>query len=212
MPVEQGFSRKSSRGLMGDLRALLGQPEDVRRVPTVLAKWGIRFLILQHLARTKIDGACLWLDENAPVIAISMRYDRIDYFWFTLMHELGHAFSGDGLRNTVLALDERLVGEGAISPDEKPDYERKADEFAEEALIPQDKLDDFVVRKGPLFSGRDIRGFASLHGLHPGLVVGQLHHRGTSYSRFRHLLVNVRDQLTSSTLTDGWGHYIPATV
>ena len=31
-----------------------------------------------------MDGAAFWLDGRAPVIALSLRYDRIDWFWFVL--------------------------------------------------------------------------------------------------------------------------------
>jgi HTH-type transcriptional regulator/antitoxin HigA len=207
--VNSRFEPKKLDALIEELHRCLKHPEEIRRVPQVLAEAGIRLLVIEHLAKTKIDGACLWLDEESPVIAVSLRYDRIDYFWFTLMHELGHARHGDGL--AFPALDVRLVGEQSLTRDEKPDFEIRADAFAEEALISQSKLDDFIVRKGPLFSEKDIRGFASLHEVHPGLVVGQLHHRGTRYSKFRHLLVRMRDQLTSSALTAGWGHVVPAT-
>lgn len=177
--VSSNFDNKRVNDLIVKLRAYLIHPEEIRHVPDTLAEFGIRFVVIEHLARTKIDGACLWLNDKSPIIAVSLRYDRIDYFWFTLMHELGHAARGDGRRN---ALDVRLVGENSLTREEKPDFEIKADEFAEQALIGQDKLDDFISRKGPLFSERDIRGFASLHDVHPGLVVGQLHHRGTNTS------------------------------
>ncbi len=211
VPISSTFDSKRVSDLLAKLHGHLNYPEEIRHVPDVLAAAGVRFIIVEHLAKTKVDGACLWLDEKSPIIAVSLRYDRIDYFWFTLMHELAHAAHGDGWKNAFLAFDERLVGENSLTREEKPDFEIEADKFAEEALIPQDKFDDFVDRKGPLFSERDVRGFASLHAVHPGLVVGQLHHRGTTYSKFRHMLVKIRDQLTSSALTDGWGHAIPAT-
>lgn len=211
LDVSSKFDSKRVDGLIAKLRMCLTNSEEIRHVPDVLAEFGIRFLVVEHLAKTKIDGACLWLDDTSPVIALSLRYDRIDYFWFTLMHELGHAARGDGRRNAFLALDVRLVGEHSLTREEKPSFEIHADEFAEEALIPQKKLDDFVSRKGPLFSKRDILGFASLHEVHPGLVVGQLHHRGTKYSKFRRFLVRIRDQLTATALTDGWGHTVPPT-
>ena len=210
VPVQGKFNPAASQQLIEKLRILLRDPEEIRHVPRVLGDAGIRFLVVEHLAKTKIDGACLWLDEGSPVIAMSLRYDRVDYFWFTLMHEVRHALNGDGWRNALLALDIKLVGEDALPRNEKADVESDADTFAERALIPSDELEDFVVRKGPLFSEMDIRGFASLLRIHPGLVVGQLqHHKAISYSKFRHLLVRVRDCLVQSALTDGWGHSAP---
>lgn len=211
LSVSSKFDSKRMDDLIAKLRAYFTHPEEIRHVPDMLAEFGIRFLVIEHLQKTKIDGACLWLDENSPVITVSLRYDRIDYFWFTLMHELGHAARGDGCRNAFLALDVCLVGEHSLTREEKPDFEISADEFAEEALIPQDKLDDFISRKGPLFSERDILGFASLHEVHPGLVVGQLHYREKKYSKFRRLLIKMRGHLTDTALTDGWGHTVPAT-
>ena len=63
------------------LRPLMRDAEEVRHVPRVLAECGIRFLVIEHLPQTRIDGVCLWEDEQ-PIIALSMRYDRLDYFWF----------------------------------------------------------------------------------------------------------------------------------
>lgn len=211
VPVQTRFNAGSSEMLLHRLRALLGDPEEVRHVPRVLGEAGIRFLVLEHLAKTRIDGACLWLDERSPIIAVSLRYDRIDGFWFTLMHELKHALHGDGLKTGALTVDVDLVGEAHIEKGQKPELEKDADEFAENTLIRQADLNDFILRKRPLFSEASIRGFASLHSVHPGLVVGQLHYRKEiDYAKFRRLLVRIRDHLTQSALTDGWGHNVPA--
>jgi len=193
------------------LNKLLSDPEEVRHVPRVLADAGIRFVVVEHLAKTRIDGACLWLDAESPIIAVSLRYDRIDYFWFTLMHEVKHALSGDGVETGILTIDIDLVGESQADREQRPDFEKEADSFAENALIPQSLLDDFIIRKEPLFSEQLIRGFAAYNRIHPGLVVGQLQHRGTiGYSKFRNLLVKVRDAVTEAALTDGWGHIVPS--
>ena len=73
-----------------ELRALATYPQEVKYVPRVLSQIGIRFVVVRHLTKTKIDGAALWLGDgwDSPVIALSMRHDRIDYFWHTLLHEL----------------------------------------------------------------------------------------------------------------------------
>jgi HTH-type transcriptional regulator/antitoxin HigA len=71
--------------------------EDLRHIPRVLAKAGIRFLVVEASPNTKIDGVCLWLDKTSPVIAMSLRYDRIDWFWFTLLHEIDHVSHREGM-------------------------------------------------------------------------------------------------------------------
>ena len=201
------YSQRTHLELIKDLRDLASSPEDIRRVPKLLAEAGIRFLVVEPLKGSRIDGVCFWLSSESPVIALSMRYNRIDYFWYTLMHELAHVRNQDGLVNSNAAIDTKAED----SRDDKPTHEEEADRVAAEALIPRDDLEDFIQRVGPLYSLRAIRGFAANTGIHPGVVVGQLQHAGKlTYSQFRTLLVPVRDFITSSALTDGWGHIVPA--
>src|SRR6185437_4970401 len=76
--------------LVVQLLKLAAYPEDARHVPKLLADFGIRLVLLEHLPGTKIDGVALWLDRQSPVVALALRYDRIDNFWHTLFHELVH--------------------------------------------------------------------------------------------------------------------------
>lgn len=195
--TESRFARGLER-----LRELAANPEDVRQVPRVLAESGVRFLVVEHLPKTKIDGTCLWLNKQSPVIGLSLRFDRIDWFWHTLGHELGHVKRRDGF-----SLDSDLDRRAG---DAKPLQEREADKFASGLLIKPEDIDDFCARVRPLYSKKRIEGFAARVGVHPGVVVGQLHHRDEiSYSHSREMLVKVRHLIVESALTDGWG-YTPA--
>ena len=69
------------------------QVEDIAQVPQYLLSLGIHFLIVPHLPHTYIDGATFMLAGH-PVIALTLRYNRIDNFWFTLMRELAHVVAG----------------------------------------------------------------------------------------------------------------------
>lgn len=190
---------------MEQLKALTTYAEEARHIPRVLSESGIRFLVIEPLPQTRIDGACFWLDAKSPVIALSCRYDRIDWFWFTLAHELAHVKNRDGLEERK-GIDTDLVGQDATKTDQKPDYEQAADRFAAEFLVPQKKIESFIARVGPLYSKQKIKGFASLMKTHPGIIVGQLQRRDEiSYAYNREMLVKVRQIVTSSALTDGWG-------
>lgn len=185
---------------IAELRALAKNAEDIRHVPDVLSRGGIRLVIVEHLQKTKIDGAAFWLDSRSPVIVMSMRHGRIDYFWHTLGHELGHISAKDGG-----AIDVDLVGgtcDAVVT-----EREQLADAYASEMLVPQDRLVRFITRKGKYFSKESIIGFAEVIGVHPGIVVGQLQYRGAiKWTHSREMLVSVRDEITESALTDGWGH------
>lgn len=202
------FSDSLLKSAIERFRQLLPNPEEARHVPRILAEAGIRFLILEPLARTRIDGACFWLDERSPVVVVSFRYDRIDGFWHTLLHECGHVLRRDGLKENE-PLDIDLVEDGSTKLEgEKPANEREMDAFAAGSLIPPEQLDDFIARVGPLYSKKGIRGFATRIGVHPGIVVGQLQHRKEIlYAHSREMLVKVRQIVAESALTDGWGHF-----
>jgi HTH-type transcriptional regulator / antitoxin HigA len=81
---------------MDRLSEARGEPEGVRHVPRLMREAGVRFVVVEALPSSEIDGVCLWLDDSSPAIAVSMRFDRIDNFWFVLAHECTHALSGHG--------------------------------------------------------------------------------------------------------------------
>ena len=198
------FSEMSFAAALGQLRTMLRDPDAVRQVPAVLATAGVRFLIVETLPSTRIDGVCLWLKPDAPVIALSLRYDRIDAFWHTLLHECAHVKYKDGLTSDIVDFD--LVGEAADSSVAKPEAELKADEFASGFSIPKSEMDEFIARVRPLFSKTRIQAFAAKLNVHPGLVVGQLQHRKMiPYSHSREMLARIRPILTEVALTDGFG-------
>src|SRR5262245_61878809 len=180
---------------LAKLRNLLRSPEEVRHVPRILAESGMRFVVLEPLPQTRIDGVCFWLDDTSPVIALSFRYDRLDWFWFTLGHELRHIKNGDG-RERPAQLDTDLVGENAERTEEKSVSEQEADRFAAQFLIPEGQLDNFIARVRPLYSKQRIRGFAGRLGIHPAIVVGQLQRRKEiKYSHNRDILLKVREHV-----------------
>lgn len=201
------YTSKAGVGAVKKLRGLLSAPEMAAEVPRVLADAGIRFVIVESLSSAKIDGVCFWLDETSPVIGLSLRYDRIDNFWFCLRHELEHVLKGQG--KAAVMLDTELEGDRAGTGIDLPEEERMANEAAASFCVPADKMQMFIVRKDPLFKDRDLTGFARTLGIHPGLVAGQLQHRTGRYDRFRKHLVKIRRAATSTAMVDGWGDVAP---
>ena len=204
--VPRGFSPESLRTAQSGLAKLKTEVEQLRQVPQILSNAGIRFLIVQHLTHTKIDGVCFWLDDKSPVVVLSLRYDRVDWFWHTIMHEMCHVEYRDGQGASQPRLDTELVGTDAEPFDEKPESERRADNCAVNFLVNQSALDEFVHRVRPYYSALRITQFAERIEVHPGIVVGQLQHRREiPYSHSRRMLVGVKQVLTTASLTDGWG-------
>jgi HTH-type transcriptional regulator/antitoxin HigA len=201
----KAFSETAFAAIFSQLKTMLRDTDAVRQVPGILAGAGVRFLVVETLPSTRIDGVCLWLNPQSPVIALSLRYDRIDAFWHTLLHECAHVKYKDGLTGDV-NLDIDLVGEEADSSIARPEAELKADEFAASFSIPIEELENFISRVRPLFSKTRIQAFAAKLNVHPGLVVGQLQYRKMiPYSHSREMLARIRPVLTEVALTDGFG-------
>lgn len=203
-PISGAYSREKLKAALARLKTLLAAREEIRRVPEVLAKAGIRFLVIQPLQRTKIDGACFWVNDQ-PAIALSLRYDRIDNFWFVLLHELSHIGNAD-----AIYLDMNLTTAN-VDDEQRPPYERKADSFASEYLVPKNNIEEFIARVRPFYSTEKILAFAQAQRVHPALIIGQLQHRGEiTWSSFKKYMEPIREILVPNVLTDGWG-VIPAT-
>jgi HTH-type transcriptional regulator/antitoxin HigA len=198
----EGILRESVVKLAG-LRA---DPDDIRRVPALLAECGVRFVVVEPLPASKIDGVCFWVDSQ-PIIGMSLRFDRVDNFWFVLRHEIEHVLRRDGQEEPLL--DSELDGASGKSDHDLPGEEPAANAAAAEFCVPQEQLNDFVARAHPIYSEDRVVQFARSTGVHPGLVVGQLQRRLSKYNLLRKYLVPVRHLITSAALTDGFGQALP---
>lgn len=98
------------------------------RAIRLLNEHGIAVAVVSAVPGTGLDGAA-FLERGVPVIALTLRYDRTDYFWFTLLHELGHVF---------LHLHDDLAG-GFFDDFENESLdslEQEANDFAASVIVP----------------------------------------------------------------------------
>lgn len=202
------YSEASVKTAISKIKNLIHSAEELRKVPRILAESGIRFVIVEALPSSKIDGVCFWLDDTSPVIGMSLRFDRIDNFVFVLRHELEHVLRRDGLETAMLDVDV-TSGEGTQVSRELQEQEARANLAASEFCVPKKMMDAFVARKAPVFAIRDIVGFSRMVKVHTGIVAGQLQFRTKKYHLGRQYLVPVRSIVTPNSVTDGWGDVAP---
>ncbi len=161
-------------------------------VKEFLNKKGIHFIILEHLPKTYLDGACFKSPDGSPVIGLTLRYDRLDNFWFTLAHELAHLY---------LHLDD---GNKAFFDDTDQDKnkikrscESEADKFALEILIPNNIWKD--VSNGILNDPdpQDIIEIANRLSVSPSILAGRVRWEKNNFFILNDLLGNgsLRSQL-----------------
>lgn len=205
--VVDKYTKAKAKIMLNKLAALRNEPEQISKVPRLLAECGIRFVIVESLPKANIDGVCTWLDKSSPVIGMSLRFDRIDNFWFVLRHEIEHVIQKHGQEKPII--DVELEGESAGTGDTVPEEERIANLAAGDFCSPRNKMDSFYLRKAPYISERDVLTFASMNDLHPGLVVGQIHNRSKRYTNFRKYLVKIRQYISPNAVVDGWGEVAP---
>ncbi|MEX2221651.1 MAG: ImmA/IrrE family metallo-endopeptidase [Candidatus Rokuibacteriota bacterium] len=137
-----------------------------------LQKHGIVLIIERHLPGTHLDGAAVMADRNRPVIGLTLRYNRIDNFWFCLLHELAH-----------LSLHVRDEADGFyddLDTDTGDDTsEREADELAGEALVPEAAWAQSPAKN--LRSPEAARHLAERLRVHPAIVAGRMRHEAKNF-------------------------------
>jgi HTH-type transcriptional regulator/antitoxin HigA len=197
MPAKR-YSEHALRNGLHRLHAFTIEPEEVRHVPNFLEKCGVRFIVVEGLPQGKIDGVCCWLDGSSPAIGMTLRFDRIDNFWFVLRHEIEHVLRGHGREQEIIDINLDKVSGSS-------EEEKQANDAAAEFCVPQNKMESFMVRKSPFFSERDILAFAKTMGVHPGLVVGQFQRKTERWDFLKRHQVKIRHLVTRVAITDGWG-------
>lgn len=167
--------------VISQIAKLSSDDNGIQKVIDLLLEYGVIVVFERHLPKTKLDGAAMSLDGHYAVIGMTARHDRIDNFWFVLLHELGH----------IIRHWPRVVGEGIIDEDAGSDsdelIEKEADEFAENAILPRTTWQGSTVRFAKLPDA--ITAFAARHGLHPALIAGRIR-RERNYTEFHDMLGN----------------------
>lgn len=193
------YSEKKLRKTAASMESLLIEPEEIRHVPQLLLECGVRLVIVEPIPNSKFDGVCLWVNKgNSPVIGLTLKWDYIDRFWFNLRHEIEHVLRGDG--KTKVIIDDSDTGADYEDP-----VERVANIAAANFCVPQDSLDDFILRHDPMYSTNKLIGFSRLMKRHPGIVAGQLQHKIDRPELFKKFQSRVRGIITEAALTDGYG-------
>jgi HTH-type transcriptional regulator/antitoxin HigA len=196
------YSEKKLADSLATLKNLLVSPEEIRHVPQILADCGVRFIVVEVFPKSKIDGACFWLDDNSPVIGMSLRYDRIDNFWFVLRHEIEHVIQRHG--QDTGCVDIALTGEDSNDASLAVE-EQFANVAAADFCVSQAELNIFIAKVQPFFSEQKILLFARRVNTHPGIIVGQLQNKLKRYDFLKKHQVKVRSLILPSSRYDGWG-------
>lgn len=129
-----------------------------------LADAGIVLVIEPHFTKTYLDGAAM-LDDGRPVVALTLRHDRIDNFWFALLHELIHV-------QKHLGAERVFIADNLEDKTRSGQEEDEADAGAREALIPLKEWHNAKVRT--TCSNDHALELANQLRIHPAIVAGRV--------------------------------------
>lgn len=162
-----------------ELVALTRSKDGPKQAQELLLSKGIILVTEKHLSGTYLDGAAMLDRDGRPVIGLTLRFDRLDNFWFVLLHELGHVFLHlmDGLRYDFFDEEE-------TSGDDK--IEREADAFALDNLIPEAKWDECLSRFA--LSDEAVRIDAKNLGVDASIIAGRIRKERNDYTILNSLI------------------------
>lgn len=163
--VGQPFKRENlSTPFLQTLVGLSALRDGPRAAGELLQRQGVRLIIEPHLPGTHLDGAALLSRKKEPVIALTLRHDRLDNFWFTLLHEVAHVKLHLGEDEQDGFFDE-IDSTGT-------DCEAEADAFASGLLIPEDGWKQFRQRGD--WTVRAVTQAALGWNISPAIVAGRV--------------------------------------
>jgi len=149
-------------------------------IVSFLNRYGINLIVEKHLPKTYLDGWVTWDKINNPVIALSLRYDRVDNFWFTLVHELGHLLLHFDNEECTSIVDD-------LDYESKEIIEIEADKFAQNYLIKPDTWNaNLLENPKPAI----IRLFAEKNKINAAIIAGRIRNELGNYKILSNLVGN----------------------
>jgi HTH-type transcriptional regulator/antitoxin HigA len=169
---------------LGQLARLSWSNEGPRLAKEFLAKYGISLVVVRHLPRTYLDGAALKLGDGTPIVGLTLRYDRVDSFWFCLLHELAHLGRHMDSDGDIAFVDDMTLRE--VEGGRRDPKETQADQWAEEALVPLAIWETSEARRNP--TPMAAVSLSKALQVHPAIVAGKIRHEQKNYRLLSHFV------------------------
>lgn len=157
------YNEAELRASLGDIKEVLYDlPKDFFvKICEILAKCGVILVAAEYLPKTYVNGATRWVGHH-PIIELSDRGKQDDILWFTLFHEIGHILK-HGKKDQFVDFDQSEIDE----------FEKTADDFASEALLPNSVYNSFL-NNHKTITKTDILSLSSEEHIPPSIISGRL--------------------------------------
>lgn len=169
---------KVTRAQLREVARMSIDPQIVRQLPAILAKLGVILVYVRALPSMKADGAIFRLSTGHPVVGMSLRFPRLDYFWFTLLHELAHVVLHLNQLKDPVFFD--------VEGEERDVAEKAANRLAKDSLVDRESWRSC----DPKFdsSDRAVLKYAAKEGIHPAIVAGLLRRESGNYTHYSKII------------------------
>ncbi len=168
-PLKSKYEKKKLSLLADNLINYTFETDGVEKFITELNYVGVNFFVLEHLQNTYLDGASFL--NGRPVITYTKRHDRLDNFWFTVAHEIGHILLHLNDDNKVF-ID---VIESKEENNVNDEFEIEADKFANKILHVEQILQHFKPQR-KYIQRKAVIEFSQKSKIHKSIIVGVLQH------------------------------------
>lgn len=183
--LEVKFDKEKTKKLIERLNDLFYYNKEVEiNVNRILKEYGIKYVQLKHMDKVPVDGYSFWSGNN-PTIVLTKRFNRLDNYAFTLMHELGHI---------CLHLTENSNYDflEADNTEQSKKLEEEADKFAQENLSRGLKLEPYFNKwKNPYAAENFLKTLSRQTHINVSIITGQYQHHCDSYTICRNLLETI---------------------
>lgn len=176
------FDRRKEKELISELNnVFLLNTDTIYKTTAILEKYGIKYLTEEKLDKLPIDGYSFWLGDN-PTIVMTKRFDRIDNYAFTLMHEIGHVFMH-------LSPSQKNDSIDIYIDEQREKLEKQADDYAVQGLLGDAPISELYTRyKNPFAADSEIIRFAKQYNIHRSIIAGQYRNHFNAYSACSRLI------------------------
>ena len=173
VPAFEGLSSSQLR----EIALLSLNPGNITSLVDVLAEsYGVLLVVEPGFKSMKMDGCTFKLSQGTPVVGISLRYNRYDNFWFTLMHELAHIHRHyDYLDNPIL--DD-------LEEENDSDREVEANIIAKDSLVSRQYWRTAWNVRADKKQMLDVCVKAEVH---PSIMAGMIRHQAKNYKLYPEL-------------------------
>ena len=153
----------------------------IMKTKKYLMSKGIYLYFIDSLPNTMIDGAVYITSYSTIAIGLTLRYERLDYVWFTLLHELSHIILH------YQYLNENIILSIENSQDIK---EAEANRLAKDTIISPKEYRVLLPKR--TLNTDDLIKYANSNNIPPALIAGIIRRDLNNYQIFNDVIKNFK--------------------